>query len=219
MFSEMSKESDSPSLILGCMEQIECTCGCGTLIDALDSRGRAKRYALGHGNRGKKLSAEEIAQRTATRLDRNGGVYQTKSGWKHSEETRAKIAAANRARDMTGENNPFYGQRHTPETMARIAAAISGPLNHGWKGGAGTLPYGPEFTRKFKRMIRARDNQTCQRCGVSRQDYGRTLEVHHIDHDKMNNDPSNLVTTCASCNVWLWWHRGEPFVPPYPQIG
>lgn len=114
---------------------------------------------------------------------------------------------------MSGERNPFYGKTHTPETQAKIVAANTGANNHGWKGGTGTLPYGPEFTRKFKQMIRERDNQTCQRCGVTRAEHGKTLEVHHIDHDKANNDPANLATVCASCNVWCWWHQDEPLVP------
>lgn len=167
----------------------------------------------GHANRGKKLTPEEIAQRSATRLAKNGGIYQTARGWKHSPETRAKIAAANRARDLTGERNPFFGKTHTTEALARMAEKNTGPLNHGWRGGTGTLPYGPEFTRKFKRMIRERDGQTCQRCGITREEYGKTLEVHHIDHDGMNNDPLNLATVCASCNVWCWWHKDEPLVP------
>lgn len=180
---------------------------------APDSRGRVRRFVNRHANRGKKLSPGEIERRTATRLDRNGGKYQVKSGWAHTPETIAKMTESVRKRDLTGENNPFHGKRHTAEARAAMSEALSGERNPGWKGGSGTLPYGPEFTRKFKRMIRERDGQTCQRCGITRADYGKTLEVHHIDHDKANNDPLNLATVCSSCNVWCWWHRDEPLVP------
>jgi 5-methylcytosine-specific restriction endonuclease McrA len=27
------------------------------------------------------------------------------------------------------------------------------------------------------------------------------LEVHHTDHDRENNDESNLVTLCQSCHL------------------
>ena len=165
----------------------------------------------GHANRGKKLSPEEIAQRTETRRVNNGGTYQVARGWKHSEETRARMTRANRRRDLTGERITFYGKTHTEVSRAKMSNP--GESHPQWKGGTGTLPYGPEFTRKFKKMIRERDNQTCQRCEITRSEYGKTLEVHHIDHDKTNNDPDNLTTTCSSCNTWLWWHRDEPFIP------
>lgn len=196
------------------------------MIPAVDKKGRPRSYVNGHTNRGKRLPSSstavmpyfadavtdaEIAQRTATRRNRNGGSYQTASGWKHSPETIAKMVEAVRRRDLFGEANPFFGRTHTAEARARMGAR--GADHPQWKGGTGTLPYGPEFTRAYKRMIRERDGQTCQRCGVNRADYGRTLEVHHIDHDKKNNDPTNLATVCSSCNTWLWWHKDEPFVP------
>lgn len=188
-----------------------CACGCGTLIDERDKQGRERRFVNGHANRGKRLTEAEVAQRTATRRERNGGAYQTASGWKHSPETIARMTAAVRRRDLAGEANPFYGKTHSAEARARMGAR--GATNPQWKGGTGTLPYGPEFTRAYKRLIRERDDQTCQRCGITREQFGRTLEVHHIDHDKMNNDPANLATVCSSCNVWLWWHKDEPLVP------
>ena len=187
-----------------------CLCGCGTEL-VKNSKGRWPRYVNYHHNRGVKLTPEQIAARKATRLERNGGVYQTAKGWKHSPETIAKMTKAVRARDLTGENNPFFGKTHTREARERMGAR--GADSPHWKGGVGTFPYGPEFTRKFKRMIRQRDGQQCQRCGITRAEYGKTLEVHHIDHNKDNNDPLNLATVCRSCNTWCWWHQDQPLIP------
>jgi len=70
--------------------------------------------------------------------------------------------------------------------------------------------YGPEFNNKLKAKIRARDNNTCQ----NPQCLGISLNicVHHIDYDKWNNDPSNLITVCKSCdsianNNRSWWKQ------------
>lgn len=58
---------------------------------------------------------------------------------------------------------------------------------------------------KLKRMaILVRDNHICQKCGVkvlSEEEVRRVPHVHHKDHDKKNEDPSNLETECAKCHT------------------
>lgn len=216
------------------MPKIPCACGCGTLIAPINKRLKPAAYVHGHNSngvakgrpsplkgrpnpaagaahRGKKLPPEEIARRQATRLANNGGVYQVKRGWKLSDATREKMSV--RAKGFTGAKNPFYGKAHTPEARERISERLSGRNGSGWRGGTPMSPYGTAFTRKFKKLIRERDNYTCQRCGKTQEDDGRVLQVHHLDHDKMHNDPTNLVTSCGSCNVWASYHRDEPFKP------
>lgn len=41
-------------------------------------------------------------------------------------------------------------------------------------------------------------NHECNRCGYSIYE---ALEVHHIDRDRSNNDPSNLEILCANCHT------------------
>ena len=47
---------------------------------------------------------------------------------------------------------------------------------------------------------------TCEKCGKKAMDtslgYLRKtiLTVHHIDHNRQNNDPSNLMTLCRYCH-------------------
>lgn len=208
------------------MEKIPCACGCGTMIAPFNRLLQPARYAVGHATRGRKInvnpnhgqwakgkkkSPEAIAKRTSTRYEKYGDGYGAAKGFKRSDEERKRVSERNK-RLYAGEGNPFYGKRHSPETKATLSEKLSGENNPGWKGGVATLPYGPGFTRKFKRLIRERDNHTCQSCGVTRAEYGQTLQVHHIDHDKNNNDPTNLVTVCGRCNVWYSYHRDEPFV-------
>lgn len=217
------------------LPKIECECGCGTMIPPITAQGKPAHYKQGHNptvrpngipawnkgkpapwsvktHKGKKLPKEEIDRRTATRLKNNGGVYQTAKGWKHTHKTIENMKIANKANAKYGPDNHWYGKKHTEEAREIISKKLSGKNNPAWRGGVATLPYGPEFTKKFKRMIRDRDNHTCQRCGITRKELGRTLEVHHIDHDKFNNDPTNLATVCGSCNVWCSYHRDAPFV-------
>ena len=78
--------------------------------------------------------------------------------------------------------------------------------NWNWKSGISYEPYGFEFNEELKKLIRKRDNSKCQICGK----YGK--DVHHIDYNKKNNDPKNLITLCHKChsktghNRKIWLH-------------
>jgi len=36
---------------------------------------------------------------------------------------------------------------------------------------------------------------------------GTKLSVHHVDYDKYNSDPSNLVALCDTCHPMTNWNR------------
>jgi len=75
----------------------------------------------------------------------------------------------------------------------------AGPDNPAWKGGVAKWHYAPEWKR-IARKIRDRDKWTCQDCGEQRVKWGIHLHVHHIDADKTNNDPGNLISLCDECH-------------------
>lgn len=79
---------------------------------------------------------------------------------------------------MRGENNPMFGK--------------GGELSPVWNGGISFEPYSAEFNKNLKRQIRERDNYTCQLC----KKFGNF--VHHIDYNKKNCSPDNLITLCNS---------------------
>ena len=82
--------------------------------------------------------------------------------------------------------------------------------NHAnWKGGFSVKDYCPIWSDKgYKSDIRERDGNICQNpCCYHTTD---KLAIHHIDYDKKNCHPSNLITVCNSCNlranVYRDWH-------------
>jgi HNH endonuclease len=68
--------------------------------------------------------------------------------------------------------------------------------NHfNWQGGTSFEPYTIDWTETLKRSIRERDKYICRLCNQ----YGKI--VHHIDYDKQNCNPTNLVTLCRNCHT------------------
>ena len=94
-----------------------------------------------------------------------------------------------------GELNHFYGRCHSKESIRKIS------IGKGGTGIPGELSeYGPEFDSALKEQIRFRDSYKCQECGCTQIENGRGLDIHHIDYDKMNNKPINLISLCRHCH-------------------
>jgi hypothetical protein len=79
--------------------------------------------------------------------------------------------------------------------------------NPNWHGGISRLPWGPEFTPALKYTIRKRDSFTCRECHQTEQDLGYKLSIHHIDFDKKNSIPDNLISLCKSCHSQTNFNR------------
>jgi 5-methylcytosine-specific restriction endonuclease McrA len=134
--------------------------------------------------KGKPLSAEHCAKLSAAH-----------AGKPHSAEHRAKNSAAKK-----GDKNPMK----RPEVAAKNAAAqkglLAGDKHPRWLGGISREPYAWTFNAELKAEVRRRDNHKCQKCGAPQAESKVALPVHHIDYDKQNSDPVNLVALCNSCN-------------------
>lgn len=96
---------------------------------------------------------------------------------------------------MQGENNPMYGIH------------LNGEKAPNWQGGKSFEPYGVEFNNELKHNIRKRDNYICQKCGKHQAESERALDVHHIDYNKKNNKPKNLISLCKSCHSKTFFNR------------
>ena len=68
-----------------------------------------------------------------------------------------------------------------------------------WKGGLSLEGYCPVWSDKgYKTDIRERDNNICQNPYCFKTN--SKLHIHHIDYDKKNCHPNNLITICGACN-------------------
>ncbi|MEK6936182.1 MAG: NUMOD3 domain-containing DNA-binding protein, partial [Nanoarchaeota archaeon] len=127
-------------------------------------------------------------------------------GKTQSEETKRKNSEAHKGKNI-GENNPFYGKKHTEEAISKIKQNmpnLSGELSPTWQGGKSFEIYPQEF-KHIKQFIYERDNYTCQFPNCT--EIHSRLHAHHIDYDKKNNDPSNLITLGISCHMKTNFNR------------
>lgn len=103
------------------------------------------------------------------------------------EEVARKVREILKKRIAAGELIPYL---NTDE-----GKYVSGGRHWAWQGGISEDPYPPQFSSYLKRKIRKRDGYTCRNCGRK-----EALTVHHIDYNKDNCAPCNLITVCVSCN-------------------
>jgi hypothetical protein len=76
-----------------------------------------------------------------------------------------------------------------------------GPGHHNWKGGISKEPYCQEWTKELKEFIKERDGYKCMNpyC-FQKKGHSSQLTIHHIDYNKKNCRPENLITVCRGCN-------------------
>jgi len=103
------------------------------------------------------------------------------------------------------ENHPRFKTHHTEATKQKISIKakkrLEDPTNHPmWQGGLSKLPYPIIFNNKLKTEIRERDNYKCKKCNITEKENKQLLDIHHIDYNKTNCKPENLVSVCHKCN-------------------
>lgn len=78
---------------------------------------------------------------------------------------------------------------------------ISGSGNCNWGGGLTTDPYCDAWKDKdYKYSVRERDGHRCLN-PYCISDHPEDLNIHHINYNKQDCHPKNLITVCRSCNA------------------
>lgn len=157
-----------------------------------ETKRKISRALKGHSH------SEQTRRKISQTLKKKGIVPPSRKGEKMPDNAKKKISEANFARreeiskatkewwcknkhTRTGENHPLYGTGKT---------RIYCPL---W------------YSDEFKELIFERDEYKCQN-----PDCEGTTEIlvrHHIDYNKQNCHPSNVITVCQSCNAKANWNR------------
>ena len=158
------------------------------------------RKNISEAKKGEKNPAKriEVREKISNTLKRKGIKPKT------SEEIRRKISEALKGKKKSEEHkkkivetrkrNGSY--KHTEETKRKLSEINKGERNPSWKGGISFEPYTTDWTETLKRAIRERDHYICQICGKE-----PAVDTHHIDYDKKNCNPNNLITLCRKCHA------------------
>lgn len=130
-------------------------------------------------------------------------------GKKISEETKLKMSEAGKGRMVSEEtglkiSKAKMGHTVSAETREKLKK-YKGEKASGWRGGISFLIYPQDWTDDLRESIRKRDNYTCQidDCGIHQDElkgFHKKLSIHHIDYDKENLNPNNLIALCKTCH-------------------
>lgn len=74
-----------------------------------------------------------------------------------------------------------------------------------WRGGLSFQDYAVDWNETLRRSIRERDKYTCRICLLQQGD--KSHDVHHIDYNKKNCTPENLITLCRRCHLRTNFNR------------
>jgi hypothetical protein len=177
---------------------MECSYGCGREGIYLFKNGKVccsntqskcdgVRNKIAMSLTGKKQSDETKKKRIVAR-----------SWYKHSEETKRKI----------GESNSTNKRPDLAEyNKIALRNWSRGEKHYLWQGGKRKSKYCVGWIY-LTRELKESDNNKCQ--SPICENRGHRITTHHIDYNKENCHPSNLITLCNSCNCKAnvnreWW--------------
>lgn len=111
--------------------------------------------------------------------------------------------------------SPMKDKEHTKKTRKKISKSLSGSKHPNWIENRSFLIYSDEFNKELKQNIRKRDDYRCQECFRHQSElYDKngkkySLCVHHIDYNKKNNNPDNLISLCFACHSQTNYKRED----------
>jgi hypothetical protein len=140
-----------------------------------------------------RLHPEERAQK----------ISNARIGHKKGEEQHRKLSIANVGKILPEEQKKKISETNKkilsdPEMIKRTVHF--GADNGMWNNGSSFFPYPPDFNQTLKSEVLDYHDDHCAICNKTSEENGRDLPIHHIDYNKMNCQPDNLIPLCDSCH-------------------
>ena len=166
-----------------------CRCGCGQRVEWYQHDNHWLAYVKGH------------------RMLENRPYFDP--NWIETEYVQKQRSTPDIAQDLNVSPITFCRcmdrlgiPRRTQAESLALSGAVRGSNNPSWKGGVADWSYTFNW-KAIARLIRERDDYICQLCSKDMHTTEHICHVHHIDEDKFNNSPYNLITLCHQCHMPL----------------
>ena len=130
---------------------------------------------------------------TSWHKGKKGLVIAWNKGKTLSEEHRKHLSESHKGYKMPEEQKKKISESHKGKHIKE--------KNNAWLGGISFEPYGLEFDDNLREVIRNRDRRKCMLCGKTELENNIKLDIHHIDYNKKNNNPNNLISLCRKCHI------------------
>lgn len=148
------------------------------------------------------------------------GVYKRKPFTREHKRniSRARKGIRHSLERIRKMSNAKKGKHRSPETKKKISETMKGAKSYLWRGGISFEPYGVKFNKELKEQIRKRDNYRCQECFRHQDELFKNtkagwrpyeLFIHHINYNKKNNKPENLISLCLNCHAQTNFKRED----------
>ncbi len=179
------------------IEMIFCACDCGTEFNKYDWRNRVRKFYNSHGRFQKGILGGAPFKKGHRTWNKGKRGVHNNTGRTHFKEGHVPWCAGKK---LSKEHKKHIGEAGlgrycSDETRIKISLKMRGDKNGRWRGGISYEPYSADWTNTLKRSIRERDKYTCLICKKE-----PAVVVHHIDYNKKNCDPDNLITLCRKCH-------------------
>lgn len=192
---------------------IQCACGCGGILKKYDRRGRPRKFLPSHWSKTQPNKWQMVhCENCGKSIERPR--WHLRKVKHHFCDFKCAGEWATHNGIRRGANNGHYNTITVPctgcgESVSKPHSLIMrrngrvycpncvGLIRKGRKGYYEGYPL--VFNETLRAKIRKRDKYICQLCQKHQNETG-TLHVHHIDYDKDNNDPANLISLCNECH-------------------
>ncbi|MFH1052746.1 MAG: NUMOD3 domain-containing DNA-binding protein [bacterium] len=147
---------------------------------------------IGEKSKGRFCSEETRRKMSKSRLGKKLPPF--------TDEHRRKLSLARKGKPnlkLRGVKRPYLSIFNKTKSITQC-----GENHPNWRGGKSFEPYSIDWTETLKRSIRERDKYICHVCGKE-----PATHCHHIDYNKKNCNPDNLITLCIGCHTKTNYNR------------